>query len=227
MAAGRVRFYGHGDARVVAPEASQNNTAGGKAASQEEGGLRGPAAGVQGRGPPLSLQVVVLVRALLGADASRNIVTVLGLVGLPTPRRRRGGASRASRARYASAGYSSGRLPSRRGAAARSHTARPAHFALGGHFQTECRRAVLVTARTSRARTPRDSASVRRHATRSDRATNRTPGAPRRVLQASRLGCPLSEMAAKNGKGSRARARRHRTTPSVARRGSPPHRRHA
>ena len=84
MAARRVRVYGHGDARVVAPETSEDDAAGGKTAAQEEGGVCGPSAGVEGRGPPLSLQVVVF-RAL-GArpcgpvrhsDPSRCIVTVL------------------------------------------------------------------------------------------------------------------------------------------------------
>ena len=69
MAARRVRFYGHGDARVVAPETPEDDAAGGKAASQEEGGLRRPAAGVQGRGPPLRLQVVVRP-AVAAASAS-------------------------------------------------------------------------------------------------------------------------------------------------------------
>ena len=49
MAARRVGLYGHGDAFIKSTEASQNNTARGKAAAQEEGGLRRPAPGVQGR----------------------------------------------------------------------------------------------------------------------------------------------------------------------------------
>ena len=68
MAARRVRGSWAGDAET-SPRSLEDDAAGGKTAAQEEGGLRRPAAGVQGRGPPLSLQVVVRP-AVAAASAS-------------------------------------------------------------------------------------------------------------------------------------------------------------
>ena len=81
MAARRVGLHGHGDATNITEETSQNNTARGKAAAEEEGGVCGPAAGVQGRGPPLSLQVVLL------APLSRRGATVQSCHQLRRPSR--------------------------------------------------------------------------------------------------------------------------------------------